>query len=109
MFDNVYQHMWMALPKDIRAHLVIVFDLKLTGITEVIDDRVVSDGYSNTDLQSITLEKMTAYIGSEETFPRAWELTCMKAKTDLNPPAVIQKEETIKNNIETNETNKKSK
>lgn len=86
MYNNVPTQLWMLLDKDIRAHLVSVFGINKTGITEIRDQDIIADGYTNEDLKAITLEKMTAYIGSEETFPRAWEITCAKAKYDLNPP-----------------------
>jgi hypothetical protein len=76
----------MLLDKPIRTYLAIVFEIPMTGVREIIDDRIICDGHSNADLMAVTLDKMIAYIGSEETFPRAWELTCMKAKSDLNPP-----------------------
>lgn len=86
MFEKVYPHIWMALPKDIKDHLVTVFNIPRTGVSEIRDQQLVSDGYSIEDLQVITLPKMIEYIGSEETFPRAWELSCAKAKYELNPP-----------------------
>lgn len=76
----------MILPSDMKAHLVKVFNITRTGVTEIRDSEVIRDGYTADDLLSISHEKMTAYIGSEETFPRAWELTCMKARYELNPP-----------------------
>lgn len=87
MFNNVFVHTWMALPREIRGHLVDVFKIERTGISEIRDNEVISDGYSNIDLQAITLEKMNEYIGSTETsFPHAWEVTCSKAKGELYPP-----------------------
>ena len=87
MFNNVYVHTWMALPHDIRTHLVGVFNIPRTGTSEIRDNEILSDGYSNVDLQAITLIKMNEYIGSKETsFPRAWEISCSKAKGILHPP-----------------------
>jgi hypothetical protein len=77
---------WIALPKDVRDHLVEVFCLTRTGVTEIIDQTVKSDGYSNDDLKRISLENMCQYIGSEETFMRAWELTLAKVHSELHPP-----------------------
>lgn len=86
--EKVYQQNWIDLPRDVRARLAQVFGLERTGITEVRDQTVVSDGYTNGDLQGITLDKMNQYIGSVETFPRAWEITLMKVKYELHPPTV---------------------
>jgi hypothetical protein len=86
MYNNIPVQLWMLLDKPIRLHLVTTFEIPMTGVREIIDDRVITDGHSNEDLKAISLEKMTTYIGSEETFPRAWEITCSKAKGEVYPP-----------------------
>lgn len=86
MYNNIPPQLWMHLDRKIRMRLIEVFDIKKTGITEIRDQEIISDGYSVEDLKAITLEKMTEYIGSEETFPRAWEITCSKAKGEVYPP-----------------------
>lgn len=115
MYNNVPTQLWMLLDKSIKNHLVKVFDIKRTGITEIRDQVLVLDGYSNDDLKAITLEKMNEYIGSQETFPRAWELTCAKAKYEINPPIdlsalqakPIESEVINENKIETNDNKTK--
>lgn len=112
MYNNVPSQLWMLLDKDIRKHLVKVFNIPMNGIREIIDDRVISDGYSNADLQAITLEKMIEYIGSEETFPRAWEMTCAKASKELNPAVIPMADEPkdeviIETNTKINDSTKK--
>lgn len=82
----------MVLDRDIKDHLIKVFGLVKTGVTEIRDNEVVRDGYTIDDLKAISLEKMIEYIGSTETFPRAWELTCMKVKHELNPPMAMSQE-----------------
>ena len=86
--EKVYQQHWIDLPKDVRQKLAEVFDIERTGITEIRDNTVISDGFTNKDLEAITLPKMTEYIGSDETFHRAWELTLMKVRSELNPPVM---------------------
>lgn len=78
--------MWLSLPRATRDHLIEVFGLERSGVTEIRDQDVVSDGYTIDDLRKISLEKMTEYIGSEETFSRAWEITLAKVHAELNPP-----------------------
>ena len=56
------------------------------GVSEVRDQEAISDGHSYDDLLKVSKERMIEYIGSEETFGRAWEITCSKAHTDLHPP-----------------------
>lgn len=116
MYNNVPPQLWMQLDSKVKDHLVSVFSIPRTGLREIRDQDVVQDGYSLEDLKAITLEKMTAFIGSEETFPRAWEITCSKAKSDVYPmmnmPTAIVDEvekEVITEVIEKTHVNKKSK
>lgn len=90
MYTNVPPQLWMMLPKESRDYIVKEFSLTRTGITEILDQQVIRDGYSMDDLKGITLDKMCAFIGSEEEFPRAWELTCAKVKSILHPPVNLE-------------------
>lgn len=89
MFDRIIVHNWISLSKDVRKHLVGVFNLVATGIAEIRDQEVISDGHSNADLEKITAAKMAEYVGSNESFPRLWELTLAKVKYELNPPIIL--------------------
>lgn len=88
-FTRVPVQLWMQLDIPRRNLIAEDFGLKKTGITEVRDQEVLTDGYSNEDLAEITAEKMEAYVGSKETFPRLWELTCAKAHSKLHPPVGV--------------------
>jgi len=122
MYSHVPPQLWMQLDSKIRAELVSAFNIQRTGITEIRDQVLISDGYSVEDLKVLTLEKMNEYIGSqEETVARAWEITCAKAKSVVYPPIAMEipptvvpmadepKEEIIENNTKTNGSTKKSK
>ncbi len=89
MNNRIYPQQWLSLSKETRNRLVQVFDLERTGVTEIRDQEVVSDGYSVQDLGKITLEAMCEYIGSTETFARAWEITLSKCHAELYPPVAI--------------------
>lgn len=86
MFNKVYTQHWLELSKETRTHLREVFNIPRTGITEVRDTTIVSDGTTNSDLESITSERMERYVGSKESYPRLWELTLAKVRYELNPP-----------------------
>ncbi len=108
-FKNVYVQNWLQLSVEIRNHLRTIFDIPRTGITEVRDTSIISDGTTNEDLGTITVDKMEKYVGSKETFPRLWELTLAKAKYELHPPMNLMdvKEVTINDSsINTNAENK---
>jgi len=122
MYSSVPPQLWMQLDSKIRSELILSFNIKKTGITEIRDQTLISDGYSAEDLKAITLEKMNEYIGStEDSFPRAWEITCSKAKSIVFPPIAMEipptvvpmadepKEEITETNTIKNAGTKKSK
>jgi hypothetical protein len=84
--DKIFPQLWMQLSRESREHLAKVFELPRTGITEIRNQDVISDGYTQEDLAHITAEKMEHYVGSKETFSRLWELTVAKCRHELNPP-----------------------
>lgn len=89
--EKIYQQHWIDLPQETRSHLVKVFGIPRTGITEIRDQTVVSDGHTNTDLEAITADKMSAYVGSEIDsldFSRLWTITLSKVKFELHPPTL---------------------
>lgn len=85
----------MHISKEVRDYLAAMWKIPQSGITEIRDQTVLSDGHTYDDLSVITLEKMTEYIGSEESFARAWELTVMKAYSELHPPVGVIKGEGV--------------
>lgn len=82
--------LWLTLSKETRLHLVKIFNIPQTGVKEVRDQDVVSDGHTNDNLTAISKEKMAEYTGSPltESFNRLWEITLAKVKFELNPPPV---------------------
>lgn len=86
MYTKIVPQFWMLVPKDIRVQIAKAFSLPRTGVSEIRDQEVISDGHSLDDLAHITWEKMEAYVGSKEPFHRLWELTIAKAKYELAPP-----------------------
>lgn len=89
MFEQITTHVWMMLSREVRQQLITDFDLSRNGVTEVIDDRVITDGYNNDDLKVITLERMAEYVGSTGTFMDLWQITCSKANGIINPPIPV--------------------
>lgn len=87
--EKLFQQVWMHQPQDVRNHLQKVFNITRTGITEIRDQEVITDGYTNTDLETVTADKMSAYVGSptgELSFSRLWEIVLSKVKSELHPP-----------------------
>lgn len=89
--QNLSVHDWLALPSEVRAGLISIFDIKRTG-TGHIDYTgqgpiVTSDGHTYEDLKAINIKSMQAYTGSKLTdFTKLFT----KVLEKLNEP--IQKE-----------------
>lgn len=86
MYTQIVPQLWMLVDREQRNHLAKVFGLVKTGVAEIKDQDVISDGFSQEDLKEITEARMIEYVGSTDSFPRLWELTVAKAKSELNPP-----------------------
>lgn len=84
--DRIVPQQWMLVPRVTREHLAHVFGVIKSGITEVHNETVVTDGRTIDDLAVITAPVMAEYVGSEESFGRLWELSVAKAHSELNPP-----------------------
>lgn len=91
MYDKIVSQQWMLAPREIREHLAEVFNVNKSGITEIVDQTVKTDGRTSEDLAVITGDAMAKYVGSVESFGRLWELSLAKAKYELNPPIAIVK------------------
>lgn len=94
----------MQLERPVRLIIVKEFDVPRTGVTEVRDNEVLSDGYSAEDLKAITVAKMEAYVGGHESFPRLWELTCAKAQGIPPPISIVEPKEVSAPQVIHNET-----
>ena len=80
---------FMLAPKEVRDYMHHMWKIPQSGGSEVVDGVQVSDGHTYQDLAIITKELLTEYIGSEESFLRAWEISVSKALTELHPPEVV--------------------
>lgn len=89
MYDHVFMGQWMHLSKEIRGQLIKDFNLRSTGRVEVVDQTVVTDGYTNDDLKAFTHESMSKYVGRAESFGKLWELTIEQAISLLNPIEIV--------------------
>lgn len=62
-------NIWIKLPSEVRHNLVVLFDIQRSGRT-IVEYRatgpiVTSDGYTPTDIEAITLEKMQSILGDK--------------------------------------------
>lgn len=90
--NKLYPIMWLEQPRDIREHLAKIFGIVKTGVAEIRDQEVVSDGVTTQDLDVVSAAKMAEYVGSsidDTSFAQLWTITVSKAKFELHPPFVI--------------------
>lgn len=64
---GLYASQWMLLSSQVRGRLAEVFELKKTGGSLVQDNKQMSDGYTDKDLEVITIEKMQEFIETKDT------------------------------------------
>ena len=93
-----------------------MWKIEQSAASEVVDNVQVSDGHTFQDLFVITKELLCDYIGSEESFLRAWEIAVSKAIGELHPPevmigkaAVEDTEPTDEQNTDENESKKRGR
>lgn len=106
---QVFPAHWLPLSTELRAYLAKVFDIKKTSFSEIVNNNVISDGFTPKDLSGITIEKMQVYVNDpkEKDFYRLWEICISKAKSELNPPKDIVVP-SVENSVETVEKPKKT-
>lgn len=67
MIEHISTKQWLDFPISTRQALVQIFDIPRSSTSYVEDNRVISDGHTQADLdESITLEKIQAYLGSKD-------------------------------------------
>jgi len=58
---------WLSLKTETRAEIARIFGIKRSGTTEVINDIVITDGFTDKDLSGITLPKLQVFLNSTES------------------------------------------
>lgn len=99
--ETIQKFQWMKLSRPVREKLSELFGLERTGISEIRDDEVISDGFSDYDLQGITKEKMCEITGlpCELSFSSLWEVITVKITNDFHPLTTENKEEVINTDV----------
>ena len=55
---------WLELSNELRNKIATMFDLKKGAGAKVYGTRLISDGYTNENLQGVTVEKINAVMGT---------------------------------------------
>lgn len=101
--DYITIHQWLPLKKETKDKLKEIFYLRPTGMVEVETDQfgkatVKADGFTNTDLQVITVEKLIDFVGSaavNETIYDLWRRCVEKVENPLTIKEEIVQETKI--------------
>jgi hypothetical protein len=87
--DAILPQQWMHVPRETREKIAEDFHVGRSGVTEIRDSDVITDGRTREDLAVLTSTAMAEYVGSEDSFGRLWELTIAKAHSELHLPVGI--------------------
>ena len=81
---------WVSLPTEVRNKFRSLFGINKSGITEVDDNRIVSDGTTHTDLSVLTIPKLQEYTGDKsDDFYKLFYKAVEKINNELNPVTVL--------------------
>jgi len=58
---------WLQFPMQIRDLFIKWFSIPRTGGSQVIGDKVISDGHTIEDLSKVSLASLQAYLHTDET------------------------------------------
>jgi hypothetical protein len=84
---------WLSLSIETRAKLREIFSIPRSGVTQVEDQRVISDGVKVEDLMTLTVEKLQAFVASEETdLYKLFDLALIKI---ANPESSLKEQVTL--------------
>lgn len=92
------QSFWLALPSEVRAKLVVLFDFPEKGNVNVTygpnGPVVTSDGYTYEHLKLITIERMNEMLGTDETdFYKAFQMVVDDLDELMNQKNNLTREE----------------
>lgn len=63
---QIYVSQWLQVPTETRNKLIALFNLKRSGFAQVVNNVVVSDGFTDMDLAGLTVEILQKYLNSKE-------------------------------------------
>jgi hypothetical protein len=81
---------WLQLPVPIRNLFKATFQIPRSGGSNVIGDKIVSDGHTIDDLSRVSLKSLQEYLGTTEThWDKLLQLTINKMELPDNGNAEI--------------------
>lgn len=87
LLPRLFTYDWLQLPNEVRLKLVEIFKIPRSGGAVIEDNRVITDGYTQIDLDTITTLAMQAYLDTDETdFAILFKAVLKKIEPELVPP-----------------------
>lgn len=83
MFERVYVPQWMSLTKDVREKMAEIFKIPRSGITEIRDETVLTDGRTQDDLLAITQEKLEKFCKQQGQFADLFKIAVKKVQFQI--------------------------
>lgn len=78
------QYHWLKLSNEERLAMRVAFGIPRTGGTIMEDNRLKSDGCTDSDLRKVNIESMQLFTGSKETdFDALYELSITKLREEI--------------------------
>ena len=105
-------HLWVSLPNEVRYRIRALFNIPRSSNTIVSDGRIESDGTTNEDMKSLTIEKMQKYVESTSSdFHKLFDEVLAKVNDELYPkaPEVIIAGQNVNPQANVKKTTKKNK
>lgn len=63
---QIYPHEWIQLSQETRAKLADTFGIKKSGGVMVVDNKIISDGYSPTDLAELSTKVLQEFTNKPQ-------------------------------------------
>ena len=78
---------WVSLPNEVRWRIRNIFNIPRSGVSDVVDFRIVSDGTTHEDIKVLTAPKMQEYLGTkEQDFHRLFDLVVARVIDQMSNP-----------------------
>lgn len=82
--------MWVSLSSEQRNRIRTIFKIPRSGSVEVQDARIVTDGTTPRDFESLTIQKMQEYLGDTSTdFHKLFDKVIARVQDDIEGKSVV--------------------
>lgn len=84
--EQVYSGMFVGLPAPVKNEIIAAFGLQKNGMTHVVDGRIQSDGYLDSELAKLNVESISKYLNSDSrNLFDLWNALISRVTQDLLP------------------------